>query len=148
MAQHCYSKEQLWQPIRWGNVQHSLNMSSVCSKILRHVSMCIIALLQMISIAVIPSCIDSDELMLISHWPKGGSIPSFQGHCWKWCHFMYFSKLHNYFETWKYLQFQAFLGFQLLFASLLMLLEQGCVCLCVCMCMHMSVCNTLSVTVE
>jgi hypothetical protein len=29
MAQRCYSKNQLWKPVRWGNVQHSLNMSSV-----------------------------------------------------------------------------------------------------------------------
>jgi hypothetical protein len=99
MAQPCYSKVQLGQPVRWGNVQHSLNMSSVCLKILRHVSMCIIIFLKMISITVLASCIASGELVL--HWPKGGSIPIFQGHCWKWCHFMYFSKLDDYFETWK-----------------------------------------------
>jgi hypothetical protein len=66
MAQSCYSKHQLWQPVRWGNVQHSLNMSSVCSKILRHVSMCIIDFLQMITITVMASHIDSCELVLIS----------------------------------------------------------------------------------
>jgi hypothetical protein len=27
MAQRCYSKDQLWLPVRWDNVQHSLNMS-------------------------------------------------------------------------------------------------------------------------
>jgi hypothetical protein len=58
MAQCCYSKDQKWQPARWGNIQHSLNMSSVCSKILRHVSICIIGLLKMISITVMSSGID------------------------------------------------------------------------------------------
>jgi hypothetical protein len=66
MAQRCYSKDQLWQPVRWGNVQHSLNMSSVCSRIFRHVSMCITGLLQMISITVMASRIDSGELVFIS----------------------------------------------------------------------------------
>jgi hypothetical protein len=66
IAQSCYSKDQKWQPVRWGNVQHSLNMSSICSKILRHGSTCIISLLQMISITVMASRIDSGELVLIS----------------------------------------------------------------------------------
>jgi hypothetical protein len=58
MAQHCYSKSQLWQLARWGKVQHSLNISRVFSKILRHVSICIIAFLQMISITVRATLID------------------------------------------------------------------------------------------
>jgi hypothetical protein len=66
MAQCCYSKDQVWQPVRWGNVQHSLNMSTVCSTILRHVSMCIIGLIQMISITVSASHIVSREFVLIS----------------------------------------------------------------------------------
>jgi hypothetical protein len=66
MAQCSYLKDQLWQPVMWGNVQHSLNTSSECSQILRHVSMCIIGLLQMISITVMASRIDSGELVLIS----------------------------------------------------------------------------------
>jgi hypothetical protein len=66
VAQGYYSKDQLWQPFRWGNVQHSLNMSSVCWKILRHVWLCKIGLLQMISITVMASRINSGELVLIS----------------------------------------------------------------------------------
>jgi hypothetical protein len=45
---------------------HSLNMSSVCLKILRHGSMCIIGLLQMISVTLMASGIDCGELLLIS----------------------------------------------------------------------------------
>jgi hypothetical protein len=66
MAHNCYSKDQVWQPLGWGNVLHSLNMSSVCSKILRHVFMYIIGFLQMIAITVMYSTIDSGELVLIS----------------------------------------------------------------------------------
>jgi hypothetical protein len=69
MAQRWYSKDQLWQPLRWGNVQHSLNMSSVCSKILRHVSMCIIGFLQIISTTVMASRTDSGELVRVSFGP-------------------------------------------------------------------------------
>jgi hypothetical protein len=66
MAQRCFSKDQLWQRVRWRNVQHTLNLSSVCSKIVRHVSMCFIGLLQMISITMMASRTDSGELVLIS----------------------------------------------------------------------------------
>jgi hypothetical protein len=65
-AQGCYSKSQVWQSLRWGNVQHSLYMSIVRLIILRQVSMCIIGLLQMISVTLMASRIDSDDLVLIS----------------------------------------------------------------------------------
>jgi hypothetical protein len=55
------------------------------------------------------------NLCFFLHWPKGGSIPSFQGHCWKWCHFMYFSKLDDYFVTWKTMHILTTPGFQLLY---------------------------------
>jgi hypothetical protein len=65
-AQRCYSKDEVCHPVRWGTVRHSLNMSSVCSTILRHVSMCIIGLLQRISNTVMASCIGPSELVLLS----------------------------------------------------------------------------------
>jgi hypothetical protein len=150
IARSCYSKDQLWQPVRWGNVQHSLNMSSVFSLVFRLVSTCIIGLLQMILITVMASRIDSFELVLIFSLTWRGSIPSLQGHCWKWCHFMYFSKLDDSFEIRKCPHIQATPGFHLLPLSLLMLLglECVCVCVCVCVCMHTSMCDTHSVIVN